>query len=158
MARRAVVLLLLLLPLALFFSGCRSGPSAKDKYKASFEKIWTELAKEQKNLDKNAVAMKNDSLDTLILVGESKGKSSQKAREKLSKLTPPQDLKKLHRLMINYLDNGIQYFSEAVKIFKESEGNYSQDQLKNLQMIQKKWLTSENKVKAEMKAQGWTFQ
>jgi len=60
--------------------------------------------------------------------------------------------------MINYLDNGIQYFSEAVKIFKESEGNYSQDQLKNLQMIQKKWLTSENKVKAEMKAQGWTFQ
>lgn len=157
MARKVVVLLLLLLLLALLASGCRSGPNAEDKHKASFEKIWTELAKEQKNLDKNAVAMKNDSLDTLILVGESKEKSYQKAREKLSKLTPPQDLKKLHRLMIDYLDNGIRYFSEAVKIFRETEGNYSQDQLKNLQAIQKKWLTSENKAKAEMKAQGWTF-
>lgn len=34
--------------------------------------------------------------------------------------------------MINYLDNSIRYFTEAVKIFRETEGNYHQDQLKEL--------------------------
>jgi PBP1b-binding outer membrane lipoprotein LpoB len=148
---------LLLLLLTLFVNGCRTGPNAEDKYKASFEKIWTELAKEQKDLDKKAAAMKNDSLDALILTGESKGRIYKEARKEIVKLSPPPDLKKLHQLMIDYLEESIRYFDEAVRIFRETEGNYSQDQLRNLQKIQKGWISSEEKVKNEMKNHGWTF-
>lgn len=98
---------------------------------------------------------KQDNVDELINVYKQAGDIHREARKKLNKLIPPSKFKKLHRLALTFLDAGTKYFDEITKIAQETKGNYTEEQAKSINKLQKGWENGGIAVQNEAKRLGW---
>ncbi len=146
----ALILLAVMLTVAGF--GCSSTKAAEQKYQASFKKTWdTLMAQNKKTTEKSKASLDAGDIPEVIKSYGQLSTDHKKAEKDLDKLKPPKSMKKLHDLMKVNLKAGYEYADLVVKILSETDGNYSDEQEKELKKKEKAWLGAQEKVNKELK-------
>lgn len=153
-AKKGLAVLLALFLISVLVVGCQLGPNDEEKYESSFLEIWNELTTKEKKLEQEA-KRKQDNIDEMIKVYKKVGDIHKQAKKKLTKLSAPSKLKKLHHLTLKFLDSAVKYSDELVKIAQETRGNYTEEQAQSLDKLQKEWESSGAAVQSEAKKLGW---
>ncbi len=159
MLKKILIMVVLVLLSFVILVGCTNDLEASQEYEKSFKKIWdTLMEKNTKTNEKNKEALEVGDIDEVIKTYQSLEEDNRKAKKELNKLTPPEELQKLHILMKADLEAGMQYASWVAKVLSETEGNYSADQEKQLKTFEDAWLQAEKGIKEELKKQGFTLE